>query len=135
MNSSYAHLKRHVPTNLAILAGFASGAMLVAAITFMSVPRGYTAARGDPRYWLVMLPLIVWTWGAASLNAWALRLLAIVLLIAPAGCAAVALLAGPGRPSGDIITLWVLAAAALVFAGLGGLALSRSPLWPFQKGR
>ena len=127
----YDHLKRHLPTNLAILAAIASVAMPVLAVTFLAVPHGYTAARSHPLYWLLMAPLAVWSWGAIAFDAWAVRLIALLLVLAPVATALVAVVA---RSAGaDGVVMWALAAASLAASCAGALALSRSPLWPFGK--
>ena len=126
----FDHLKRHVPTNLALLATVASAAMPVLAMTFLALPHGYAAARSHPLYWLLMAPLAVWVWSAISFDGWAIRLIAPLLVAAPV---AAALIAGLSRSAGaDGVVLWAFTAAALTASALGAVALARSPLWPFR---
>ena len=127
----YDQLKRHLPTNLAILAVIVSAAMPVISVTFMAVPHGYVAARSHPLYWLLMAPLAVWAWGAVAFDAWAIRLVAPLLVIAPAAAALAAVLST--RAGGDGVVAWVLAAGSLIAACVGALALARSPLWPLRR--
>ena len=126
---SYDHLKRHVPTNLALILALLSAAMPVLGATFILVPHGYAASRSNPLYWLLMAPLAVWVWGAISFDAWAIRLVAPLLIAAPLVAAALAALSYP--TNGDAVALWVLAVISLLASIIGAAALRRSPLWPF----
>ena len=125
----YDGLKRHVPSNLAVLAGVVAGAMPVLGATFVLVPHGYVAARSSPLYWVLVGPLALWVWGAISFDPWAVRLLAPLLLAAPLLAAAEAVLSG--GTGGDLAALWSLTSVAVTASALGALALRRSPLWPF----
>ena len=125
-------LKRHVPTNLAVGAALISAAMPVLAATFILVPHGHLAARSSPLYWLLMAPLALWGWGAVSFSAWAVRLLAPLLVAAPMLAAAFSVVSNPSH--GDAVALWSLTAISVAFSIVGGVALSRSPLWPLNRG-
>ena len=127
----FDHLKRHVPTNVALLATVVSSAMPILSVTFLTVPHGYTAARSHPLYWLLMAPLAVWVWGAISFDGWAVRLIAPLMVAAPVAAALLAMLT---RPTGaDRVVVWALAATAVLASTAGGIALARSPLWPFRR--
>ena len=129
----YDHLRRNVPMTVALLAGLAATAMPVLSATFVFVPHGYMAGRGTPLYWLIMLPVAYWAWGIISFDAWAVRLLAPLLIVAPLTDALFAVFS---PVSGDDVTaLWVLAALSLVFAVVGAIALRRTPLWPFDRAK
>ena len=126
----FDHLKRHVPTNVALLATVVSAAMPVLSATYLAVPHGYTAARSHSLYWLLMAPLAVWVWGAVAFDGWAIRLMAPLMVIAPV---AAALLAGLSRSAGaDAAVVWALAGAAVLASATGAVALARTPLWPFK---
>ena len=95
----FDHLKRHVPTNVALLATVVSAAMPVLSATFLAVPHGYTAARSHPAYWLSMAPLAIWVWGAISFDGWAVRLIAPLMVAAPVLAGVVALLSRTSGPT------------------------------------
>ena len=128
----YDYLKRHIPTNLALGAALISAAMPVLAATFILVPHGHLAARSSPLYWLLMAPLALWAWGVISFSAWAIRLLTPVLVAAPLLAAALSVISDPSH--GDAVALWSLTAISVALSVLGGVALSRSPLWPLNRG-
>ena len=128
------YLKRHRPTNLALMAAALSALMLVLAVTSVFVPRDVMAARGDPRYWLFMAPLVVWGWGVATFDAWAVRVGPWLLAAAPLGCLCVALFLGVNKGGGEVTALWILTGLSVLASSLGMLALRRSPLWPFHGG-
>ena len=111
-------LRRDRAANLAVLAGIASGIAVTVAVISMAVPQGYTAARGDPRYWLLMLPVAIWAWSAVDFARWAVRLLPVVLVGTPLVAAALAL-GLPGMDRVDRITWWVVTAIALA-CGIAG---------------
>ena len=127
----YDYLKRDVPTTVALLAGLAAAAMPVLAATYIMVPHGYVASRGNPLYWLIMLPVVYWAWGIMSFDPWAVRLLAPLLLIAPITDVLIAVFSG--MSGGDQTALWVLASLSIIFSVGGLIALSRTPIWPFRR--
>lgn len=123
----YDHLKRHVPTNLALLAGVASGLMLVLLATDLLDAE----MRSNPLHWLLMAPLLVWGWGMISFDPWAVRLIVPIIIGVPIAALGAAIL--NGAHGGDRTAIWILASLSVVFAVAGGLALSRSPLWPLPR--
>lgn len=127
----YDHLKRDVPTTIALLAAVAASAMPVLSLTFILVPHGYTASRGNPLYWLIMLPVVYWVWAAMAFDPWAIRMIALILVLAPIVDGLIALFSG--MSGGDLTALWVLAALSLVLSIVGIVALSRTPLWPLRR--
>lgn len=127
----YDYLKRDVPTTVALLAGVAAAAMPVLSTTYIMVPHGYIASRSDPLYWLIMLPVAFWVWGITSFDPWAIRILVPVLILAPVTDILIAKFCG--LSGGDLTAMWVLAALSVVFAIVGTIALSRTPLWPFRR--
>lgn len=126
----YDYLKRDVPTTVALLAGIAAAVMPVLSTTYIFVPHGHIAAREDPLYWLIMLPVLYWGWGVTSFDPWAIRLIVPVLILAPVTDILIPKFCG--LSGGDLTGMWVLAALSVMFAIVGTIALSRTPLWPFR---
>ena len=118
MSGDRQSLRRDRAANLAVLAGMASGIAVTVAVISMAVPQGHTAARGDPRYWLLMLPVAIWAWSAVDFARWAVRLLPLVLVGTPLVAAGLAL-GLPGMDRVDRITWWVVTAIALA-CGIAG---------------
>ncbi|UAJ08643.1 hypothetical protein [Polymorphobacter megasporae] len=127
----YDYLKRDVPMTVANLAGLAAALMPVLSTTYILVPHGYLASHGNPLYWLIMLPVLYWGLGVTSFDPWAIRLLAPVLIIAPVTDILIAKFSG--LSGSDLTGMWVLAALSVMFAIVGTIALSRTPLWPFRR--
>jgi hypothetical protein len=119
-------LRQDRAANIGVLAAFM--AALPSALAWMGLllPLDRAADRGNPVYWLIMLPVVFWTVAAGSFAPWALRLLRPVLLLAPL-LAALALAIAFGR--GDSPTPWLVALAVSVAAALiGWRAYGRSLL-------
>lgn len=127
----YDYLKRDVPTTVALLAGLASAAMPVLSATFIMVPHGYMVSRGNPLYWLLMLPVAYWAWGIMSFDPWAIRLLAPLLIIAP--IMDILIVVYSGMSGDDLTALRVLAFLSIIFSIGGVIALSKTPLWPLRR--
>ena len=123
----YDHLKRHVPTNLALLSGVASGLMLVLLVTDLLGAE----MRSNPLHWLLMAPLLVWGWGMISFDPWAVRLIAPIIICVPITALGAAIF--NGAHGGHRTAIWILASLSVVFAVSGAIALSRSPLWPLTR--
>ncbi len=123
----YDYLKRHVPTNLALLCGVASGMMLVLLATDLL----NAEMRSNPLHWLLMAPLLIWGWAMISFDPWAIRLIVPIIVGVPIVALGVAIF--NGAHGGDRMAIWILAFLSLVFAVFSGIALSRSPLWPLAR--
>jgi hypothetical protein len=110
-------LRTDRPANLAVLAGVASGIALTVAVIALLVPTGY-AGRENPLYWLLMAPVVWWSWATVDFRPWATRLLPWLFAALPL---AALLLLAMVRPLGeaDRVTLALVAAldAALGVAG------------------
>ncbi len=127
----YDYLKRDVPTTVALLAGVLAALMPVLSLTYLLVPHGHIAARENPLYWLIMLPVLFWGWGITSFDPWAIRALVPVLIIAPVADVLIAMFSG--MSGGDQTGMWVLAGLSITFSIVGIIALSRTPLWPLRR--
>jgi ribose/xylose/arabinose/galactoside ABC-type transport system permease subunit len=119
-------LRQDRAANIGVMAGFI--AALPASLAWMELllPHNYAAAKTTPVYWLIVLPVVIWTVAASSFSPWALRLLRPVLLLAPLA-AALALMIAFGRDDSPVPFL--AAFAVSVMASLAGwLAYGRSLL-------
>ncbi len=57
MSPDYKALRADRRASLAMLAGIVSAVALTVALISLVVPQGYVQSRGDPRYWLLMVPV------------------------------------------------------------------------------
>lgn len=122
-------LRRDRPANYAVLCGVGSGIGLTVAAISLAAPSG-NPGRGDPFYWVLMLPVALWAWSAVDFRPWALRLLPVILAGVPLIAATLAL-ALPAPAHADVVTLWIVAALGVVLGlagwrwrGRSGLAVS-----------
>lgn len=130
-------LKREQPAQLAtVFALLASLAMLAGWIAVLIAPGG--TIRGNPVFWLLAAPLMVWLWGVQSFAAWTVKTLWLVLVLAP--CLALlalvvapafreaALLHGARAPLDTPLAMSVILGLTTALAGAGLVALRRSSL-------
>jgi len=130
-------LKREKPAQFAIVfALLAFLAMLAGWIAVLIAPGGNI--RGNPVFWLLAAPLMVWLWNVQSLAVWTVRTVWLVLLLAP--CLALlalvvaptmrqaALLDDSGTTLATPLAMSVILGLTTALAGAGLVALRRSSL-------
>ena len=130
-------LKRERPAQLAVVfALLAFLVMLAGWIAVLIAPGGNI--RGNPIFWLLAAPLVVWLWSMQSFAAWTVRTLWLVLVLAP--CLALlalvvaprmrqhALLDGGSTYLDTPLAMTVILGLTTALAGAGLVALRRSSL-------
>ncbi len=130
-------LKREKPAPIAFaFALLASLAMLAGWVAVLIAPGGNV--RGNPLFWLLAAPVMVWLWGAQSYAVWAVKAMWLVLVLAPC-LALLALFVAPRiRQAGVLeggsnyldtpVAMWVILGLTTALAGVGLVALRRSSL-------
>ncbi len=127
-------MRREKPAQLAIV--FALLAMLAGWVAVLIAPGG--SIRGNPVFWLLVAPLLVWLWNVQSLAAWTVKTVWLVLVLAPC-LALLALLVAPEmRPAAlpedsrttlaTPLAMSVILGLTTALAGAGLVALRRSSL-------
>jgi hypothetical protein len=129
-----AALKREKPAQWAILAAILALLAALLAWTFALLPFG-AGIRGQPLFWLMALPAMVWMGAVQNYSSCAVRTVLPVLVGSPLLSLA-ALLTAPDLQSdvdmdqrlGTPLTMEVALGATLLLALAGGVALRRSSL-------
>ena len=130
-------LTREKPAQFAIVfALLAFLAMLAGWVEVLIAPGGNI--RGQPMFWLLAAPLMVWLWNVLSLAAWTVRTVWLVLLLAPCLTLAVLVVAPEMRQAAlpedtreyldTPLAMSIILGLTTAFAVAGLVALRRSSL-------
>ena len=130
-------LKREKPAQLAVVfAMLAFLAMLAGWVAVLIAPGGNI--RGNPVFWLLAAPLMVWLWFMQSFSPWTVKTVWLVLVLVPC-LALLALAVAPGmRQAGVLdggskyldtpVAMLVILGLTTALSGAGLVALRRSSL-------
>ena len=118
--------KRHRLVNTALLLSCAAGFFGMLALVNILLPLDYQDNRGNPAYWVLLLPAAGWAMGVVNFHPWAVR--GFRPFCVALGACSVAMLVALERSAGtrDSGIATVLAVASVV-AGLAAWILSSRP--------
>lgn len=77
-----AGLNRETPAAVAMACAIYASLSMLSGWTVIIIPSGGNI-RGNPLYWLMMAPLLVWIWFLRKSSPWAVNSVGVVLLLAP----------------------------------------------------